>query len=85
MKKILVCSCFRMDKKATQAFAVLFPDQVCPDVIRGRDRIYKWAKSLKNDHLVALSKLSGKFAYYVDIENDKIVEEWDLLKGTRIS
>ena len=82
---ILCCSCFRMDKKASEAFSVIFPDRVLPRIVKGRDRIYKFAKEIKNDHLLAISKLSGKFAYYVKIQDDKIIEEYDLVKGTRIA
>lgn len=85
MKKILCCSCFKMDKKASESFALLFPDEVLPDIVKGRDRIYKFAKEIGNDHLLAISKLSGKFAYYVKIDGDKIVEEYDLIHGRRIA
>ena len=85
MKKILCCSCFRMDKKAAEAFTVLFPNEVLPDIIKGKDRIYKFAKSINNDHITAISKLTGKFAYYVDLDGDKIIEEYDLVKGTRLA
>ena len=85
MKKILCCTCFKMDKKASESFTLLFPDEVLPEIIKGRDRIYKFAKNINNDHVLAISKLSGKFAYYVDIDGDKIVEEWDLMKGRRIA
>ncbi len=85
IKLILCCSCFRMDKKAGEAFSVIFPDEVLPSIIRGKDRIYKFAQSMKNDHIMAISKLSGKFAYYIKLEDGKVVEEWDLLKGSRIA
>ena len=85
MKKILCCSCFRMDKKASEAFSILFPNEVLPDIIKGKDRIYKFAKSVNNDHITAISKLTGKFAYYVKLDGEKIVEEYDLMKGTRIA
>lgn len=87
MKKILTCSCFNMEKKARQAFSVIFPNEPSPDLIKGKDRIYKFAKSLtpQNDHLLAISKLSGKFAYYVELDKDnKIITEYDLIRGTRI-
>ena len=82
---ILTCSCFRMDKKALETFALLFPDRVAPEVVRGRDRISKLATSLKNDHIKAIGKLTGRYAYYVRLENDIIVEEHDLVRGKRIS
>lgn len=85
MKKILCCSCFRMDKKASEAFSVLFPNEVLPDIIKGKDRIYKFAKNINNDHITAISKLTGKFAYYVELDGNKIIEEYDLVKGTRLA
>lgn len=81
---ILTCSCFRMDKKASEAFSTLFPNEVLPDIIRGRDRICKLAKKIDNDHIMAISKLSGKFAFYVELENNKIIKEYNLLTGRRI-
>lgn len=82
---ILTCSCHNMSKRASEAFCLLFPDQVLPDIVKGRDRLCKLGKSLDNDHILALSKLSGKFAYYVKLKDNKVVEEWDLLKGNRIA
>lgn len=85
MRYILVCSCHKMDKKASEAFCLLFPDELLPEIIKGKDRIYKLAKDLENDHLLAISKLGGKFAYYVELENNKIIKEYDLVKGKRIA
>ena len=85
MKKILICSCFRMDKKAIEAFTTLFPNEVLPDIIKGRDRIYKFSQEINNDHVKAISRLSGKFAFYVELENNKVVTECNLLTGKRIA
>lgn len=82
---ILCCSCFNQEKKAREAFSLLFPDKVSPEVIKGKDRISKFAKEIGNDHILAISKLSGRFAYYVKLEGDKIIEEWDLIHGKRIA
>lgn len=84
MKYILVCSCFNMSKKASEAFATIFPNEVLPDIIKGKDKIFKLATELKNEHIKAISKLSGRFAYYIDLDGDKIVLEYDLIKGRRI-
>lgn len=81
---ILTCSCFRMDKKASEAFCLKFPEKVLPGIVKGRDRIYKLSQQLNNEHIKAISKLSGKFAYYVVLDGDKIIEEYDLLTGRRI-
>lgn len=85
MKYILTCSCFRMDKKAAEAFTTMFPKEVLPKIIKGKDRIWKLAKDLNNDHILAISKLSGKFAFYVGLEDGKIKEEYSLLTGKRIA
>lgn len=82
---ILVCSCFNMSKKASEAFSVMFPNDVLPQIIKGRDRIYKFSLEKDSHHIKAISRLSGRFAYYIHIEDGKIVEEWDLLKGKRIA
>lgn len=84
MKIILTCTCFNMKKKASEAFSLLFHNDVLPDIVKGRDRIYKLGKELGNDHILAISKLSGKFAYYVEIDEGKIVKEINLLNGKRV-
>lgn len=81
---ILTCSCHNMNKKASEAFCLLFPDKVLPEIVKGRDRIYKLGKDLQNDHIIAISKLSGKFAYYVELDGSNILEEYNLLTGRRI-
>ena len=81
---ILCCSCHKMDKKATEAFSVLYPDKPVPQVIKGRDRVHQFAHVHNNDHLKAISKLSGKYAYYIKLLGDDIVEEVDLVKGTKL-
>lgn len=82
---ILVCSCFNMSKKASEAFSLLHPQEVLPEIIKGKDRIYKIGKSIGNDHMISISKLSGRFAYYLQIDGNKIILEEDLLTGRRIS
>lgn len=86
MKRVvLTCSCFNMAKKATEAFSVLFPNEQMPPITKGRDRIYKLAKELGNDHILAVSKLSGKFAYYVELDdNNVITKEYNLITGVRV-
>ncbi len=85
MRRILTCSCHNMDTKAKSSFALLFPEDDVPDIIRGRDRIYKWGKELQNEHIIAISKLSGKYAYYIELEDGKIIKEYDLIRGSRIA
>lgn len=86
MRKLLICGCFNMKTKASEAFSMMFPGEVLPDIVKGRDSISKFAKATGNDHITAISKLSGRFAYFVELdENNKIVREYDLLKGKRIA
>lgn len=80
---ILICSCFGQEKRAKEAFSLMFQDQVLPPIIKGRDRIYKLAKELNNDHILAISKLSGKYAYYIEVENGVISKEVELTTGRR--
>lgn len=83
---ILCCSCYGMEKRAKEAYCILTNGgKVLPKIIKGRDRIYKFGKSISNDHVIAISKLSGKFAYYIKLEDDKIIGEWDLTRGKRIA
>lgn len=82
---ILACSCHNQDKKAKEAFSLLFPNESTPEIIRGRDRVYKFGREIGNDHIIAISKLSGKYAYYVELDGDKIIKEYDLVRGGRIS
>lgn len=82
---ILICSCHNMGKRSKEAFCLIFPDRVLPEIIRGRDRIYKFSQQVANEHIKAISKLSGKFAYYVKLDGNGIVEEYDLLTGKRIA
>ena len=82
---ILTCSCHNMDKRASEAFYLLYPNQELPEIIKGRDRLYKLAKELGNDHILAISKLSGKFAYYVELDDNNIItKEINLMTGGRV-
>lgn len=82
---ILTCSCGGMRKKAAEAFSLLFPTEVLPDIVRGRDRIYKLAIKTGNPHIRAISKLGGRYAYYIELnEHNEIVTEYDLVKGTKL-
>lgn len=81
---ILVCSCHKQDTKALDAFAVLFPGRPKPQVLKGRDKIFKYGQEIKNEHITAIGKLSGRFSYYVELENGEITLEYDLTHGKRI-
>lgn len=83
---ILTCSCHHQDKKAAEAFKLLFGEgETLPEIIRGRDRIYKLYQDTQNEHIKAISKLGGKYSYYIELdENDTIIKEIDLITGKRI-
>lgn len=87
MKKyILCCSCYGMEKRAKEAYCILTNGgEVLPDIIKGRDRIFKFAEKIGNPHIKAISKLSGKYAYYICLDGDKIVSEYDLLRGSKLA
>lgn len=85
MRVILICSCFNMDKKAREVFSVLFLGESLPQIIKGKDNIYKFSQDIKNEHIKAISRLSSKFAYFVEMDGDSILREYDLVRGTRIA
>ena len=82
---ILCCSCFNMAKKASEAFSIMFPNEILPEIVKGRDRVYKLSQQIDNEHIKAISRLSGKYAYFLRMEDDKIIEEYDLLHRKRIA
>lgn len=85
MKYLLVCDCSGGKEKAEIAFGILKPNEPTPQVIKGKEAISKLASRYRNDHLRAISKLNGNFAYYMDIaDNSRIIEEYDLITGRRV-
>jgi hypothetical protein len=84
MDRILCCSCFGQEKKAIAAFAVAFPDRINPEIIKGKDKIFKFAQEVDNKHIEAISKLSGRFAYYVELDGNNIIMEYDLVQNRRL-
>lgn len=85
MNLILCCSCFNQEKKAKEAFSLLFSGEPIPDIIKGRDRIYKFAIKIGNEHIKAISKLTGKYAYYLEMDGNDIIKEYDLTTMRRIA
>lgn len=82
---ILICDCSGRQEKAVQAYDIIFPNTPTPQIIKGKEAISKLASQYLNDHLRAISKLKGNFAYYIDIaDNSRITEEYDLITGKRI-
>lgn len=84
-KYILICSCSGQDKKAVEAYKIMFPDAPIPEVVRGRDRINQLYLKTNNDHIKAISRLNGKYAYYVEMEGGTITKEYNLTNGRRVA
>ena len=82
---IVCCSCFNMAKRASQAFSTMFPNDILPPIVKGRDRVYKLSQELRNEHIKAISRLSGKYAYYIEVDGDTITKEYDLVHSKRIA
>lgn len=80
---ILTCSCAHQDKKAIEAFKLVFPEAPIPEVVKGRDRIYKLSRQLNSDYIKSISRLSGKYSYYVKVWDDGTIESWNLMTGSR--
>ena len=74
-----------MWKTAAEAYCHLFPTVPLPDIVRGRDCIYKLAFETGNDHIKAISKLGGKYAFYLELdEGNNIIKEYNLITKARI-
>lgn len=74
-----------MAKRASQAFSTMFPNDILPPIVKGRDRVYKLSQELRNEHIKAISRLSGKYAYYIEVDGDTITKEYDLVHSKRIA
>lgn len=83
-KAILMCSCGGQYKKAKEAFELLFPNEPFPPVYKGRDVVWRLAKARDNEHLKAIAKLTGRYMYYVELEGNDIIKEYNLTNGRRI-
>lgn len=82
---ILTCSCHYQDKKAAEAFHLLTGgNEILPEIIKGRDRVMKYALTHNNEHLKALARISGKYMYYIEMEGDEITKEVNLTNGVRL-
>ena len=81
---ILTCSCHNMGKRASEAFCLLFPNEILPEIIKGRDRVMKYAQAHNNEHLKALARISGKYMYYIEMDGDEITKEVNLTNGVRL-
>lgn len=85
---LAICGCSGMQHRAESAFKIAFPRKATPTVCRGKSQISELAgKHSGTDlarYLLAISKKSGRFAYYIEENNGTVTLNYDLLKGRRI-
>lgn len=84
MRYILSCDCSGQKERAIASYNLLFPDTDLPEVVVGREHISVLAFNLKNDHIKSISKVKGIFSYYIEVEDGKIIKEYDLVTGRRL-
>ena len=77
-----------MQHRAESALKIAFPLKTTPTVCRGKSQIAQLAGQHSGTdlsrYLLAISKKSGKFAYYIEENNGTVTLNYDLLKGKRI-
>lgn len=85
---LVICGCSGMQHKAELAFKVAFPKKNIPTICKGKSQISELAgRYFGTDlsrYLLAISKKSGRFAYYIEEDNGVVTMNYDLLKGKRI-
>ena len=85
---LIICGCSGMPRRAESAFRIAFPGAKTPVVYRGKSRITELAGQHSGTdfsrYLLAISKKSGKFAYYIKEEDGVVTLNYDLLKGKRL-
>lgn len=85
---LVICGCSGMKRRAESAFKIAFPRKEAPVVYRGKSQIAELAGQHSGTdfsrYLLAISKKTGKFAYYIKEENGAVTLNYDLLKGKRL-
>lgn len=85
---LIICGCSGMPRRAESAFKIAFPGEKVPVVYRGKSQITELAGQKSGTdlsrYLLAISKKSGKFAYYIKEEDGAVTLNYDLLKGKRL-
>lgn len=86
MKKdyILSCQCSGQAHKAKMAYEILRPECKVPEVIVGTEKILKLGCELNNVHIKSIAKIKGVFSYFISVDGDEIVEEYNLMTGKRL-
>lgn len=86
---IVVCKCSGMKEKAVSAFKISNPLKEVPQVVVGANAIGVLAEQKPNtnfcNYLKAISKKSGRYAYYIKEDNGDVVSTYDLIKGKRVA
>ena len=87
-KYILICKCSNMKQTAEMAFNIAFPHQPMPKIYRD-SAISTLTEQKPNtnlaNHLSAIAKKSGRWAYYIAYDMDgNITEMYDLLTTKRL-
>lgn len=85
---LVICGCSGMQHRAESALKIAFPLKTTPTVCRGKSQIAQLAGQHSGTdlsrYLLAISKKSGKFAYYIEENDGTVTLNYDLLKGKRI-
>ena len=81
---ILTCSCSGQAKKAEMAYNILRPESKIPEIVIGKEKIFKLGCDLNNMHIKSISKIKGVFSYFVSVSGEEIVEEYNLLTGKQL-
>ena len=85
---IIICGCSGMPRRAESAFHIAFPNKKMPVIYKGKSQITELAGQKTGTnlsrYLLAISKKSGKFAYYIKEDGGDVSLNYDLLKGKRI-
>ena len=85
---LVICGCSGMQHRAESAFKIAFPRKETPVIYRGKSRITELAGQHSGTdfsrYLLAISKKSGRFAYYIEEKDGAVTLNYDLLKGKRL-
>lgn len=85
---LIICGCSGMQHRAESSFKIAFPRKETPTVCRGKSQIAQLAGQRSGTdfsrYLLAISKKSGRFAYYIEEEDGAVSLNYDLLKGKRL-
>lgn len=88
-ESIVVCKCSGVKEKAETAFKIAYPATELPPLYKGKDAIISLADKHANtnlgNHLKAIARKNGQYAYYIESdEDDNISKLYDLLKGKEV-